>query len=152
MCSSKDVHERKPPEKFWVDKGNQFRGDFARFCAEKDIVVYGTHSEMKSCFAELYIRTLKSIWLNFYTKTTQVGTLIIFKALSVSSTPVPTEQQRSPPKVLPSTTFHTWFLCQQLQTLFAKPATKLVTLFEYDYASQRSTKATKANTSKCLKL
>ena len=35
---------------------------------------------------------------NSYTKTTQVGTLIIFKALSVSSTPVLTEQQRSPKK------------------------------------------------------
>ena len=55
--------------------------------------------------------------LNSCTKTTEVGTLIIFKALSVSSTPVPTEQQGLPQKVLPSTTFHIWFLCQQLQTL-----------------------------------
>ena len=48
-----------------MDKGKEFKGDFARFCAEKDIVVYSTHSEMKSCFAERYIRTLKSILFKF---------------------------------------------------------------------------------------
>ena len=44
MCSTKDVEEEKPPEKMWVDKGKAFKGDFARLCAEKDIVVYSTHS------------------------------------------------------------------------------------------------------------
>ena len=63
MCSTKD--KKKPPEKIWVDEGKEFKGDFAWFCAKKDIVVYNTHSEMKFCFAERYIKTLKSILFIF---------------------------------------------------------------------------------------
>ena len=51
---------KQKPEKIWVDKGKEFKGEFAKFCLEKNVTVYSTHSEEK-CFAERYIRTLKSI-------------------------------------------------------------------------------------------
>ena len=56
---------KQKPEKIWVDKGKEFKGEFAKLCAEKNITVYSTHSEMKSCLAERYIRTLKSILFKY---------------------------------------------------------------------------------------
>ena len=52
---------KQKPEKNWVDKGKEFREEFEKLCLEKNITVYSTHSEQKLCFAERYIRTLKSI-------------------------------------------------------------------------------------------
>ena len=56
---------KQKPEKIWVDKGKEFKGEFAKLCREKNITVYSTHSEQKSCFAERYIRTLKSILFKY---------------------------------------------------------------------------------------
>ena len=53
------------PEKNWVDKEKEFKEEFAKFCLEKNITVYSTHSEQKSCFAGCYIRTLKSILFKY---------------------------------------------------------------------------------------
>ena len=61
----KMMTRKQRPEKIWVDKGKEFKGEFAKLCLEKNIVVYNTHSEMKSCFAERYIRTLKSILFKY---------------------------------------------------------------------------------------
>ena len=61
----KILRKQKPPEKIWVDKGKEFKGEFARLCKDKGVVVYSTHSEMKSCIAERYIRTLKSVLFKF---------------------------------------------------------------------------------------
>ena len=135
-------------KKIWVDKGKEFKGDFARFRAEKNIFVYSTHKEMKSCFAERYIRTLKSISFKFpheNNTSRYIDHLQSFVSLINSR---PNRTTKIAPK---SVTIHDvpyLVSLSQLQTLFAKPATKLVTLFEYDYASQRSTKATKSNTPK----
>ena len=51
------------PEKIWVDKGKEFKGEFAKL--EKNTTVYSTHSEQKSCFAERYFRTFKSILFKY---------------------------------------------------------------------------------------
>ena len=56
---------RKKPEKFRVEKGKEFEGEFAKFYLEKKITVYSTHSEQKSCFAERNNRTLKSILFKY---------------------------------------------------------------------------------------
>ena len=56
---------KQKPEKIWVHKGNEFKGEFAELCLEKNITVYSTHSEQKSCFAERYIRTLKSLLFKY---------------------------------------------------------------------------------------
>ena len=52
-----------------MDKGKEFKGEFAKLCAEKNITIYSTHSEMKSCFAERYIRTLQSILFKYLHET-----------------------------------------------------------------------------------
>ena len=49
------------PHKIWVDKGTEFRGSFKRYCNANGIIVYNTHSETKSAYAERYIRTLKNL-------------------------------------------------------------------------------------------
>ena len=40
-------------------------GEFEKLCSNERITIYSTHSEMKSCFAERYIRTLKSILFKY---------------------------------------------------------------------------------------
>ena len=49
------------PEKFWVDKGREFTGEFADYCRERSITIYSTCSETKSVFAERNIRSLKAL-------------------------------------------------------------------------------------------
>ena len=56
---------KQKPEKIWVDKGKEFKGGFAKLCVEKNITVYSTHSEQKSCFAERYIQILESILFKY---------------------------------------------------------------------------------------
>ena len=56
---------KQTPEKIGIDKRKEFIGEFAKLCLEKNITVYSTHSEQKSCFAERYIRTLKSILFKY---------------------------------------------------------------------------------------
>ena len=54
------------PIKIWVDQGKEFKGEFAKFCASNAIHVYHTFSETKSCMAERYIRTLKTLLYKFF--------------------------------------------------------------------------------------
>lgn len=54
------------PIKVWVDQGKEFKGEFASFCASNAINVYHTFSETKSCMAERYIRTLKTLLYKFF--------------------------------------------------------------------------------------
>ena len=49
------------PIKIWVDQGKEFQGEFANFCVSNAIDVYDSFSETKSCMAERYIRTLKTL-------------------------------------------------------------------------------------------
>ena len=56
---------KQKPEKNWVDKGIEFKGELAKLWMEKNIPVYSTHIEQKSCFTERYIRTLKSILFKY---------------------------------------------------------------------------------------
>lgn len=51
----------KQPEKIWSDKGTEFQGVFGSFCRKKNIEMYSTNSETKSCFAERNIRSLKNL-------------------------------------------------------------------------------------------
>ena len=44
--------KRKQPEKLWIDKGSEFKGDFKKFCEKKGIHLYKTESEDKSAFAD----------------------------------------------------------------------------------------------------
>ena len=49
------------PERVWVDDGKKFLGAFKNFCEANKIIVYQTHNEKKSAFAERNIRSLKSL-------------------------------------------------------------------------------------------
>ena len=49
------------PNKVWVDKGKEFKGNFKKYCDNKGIEMYNTHSETKASFAERAIRSLKRI-------------------------------------------------------------------------------------------
>ena len=49
------------PERVWVDDGKEFLGAFKNFCEANKIIVYQTHNEKKSAFAERNIRSLKSL-------------------------------------------------------------------------------------------
>ena len=51
FCQIKSSNQPKP-EKLWVDKGQEFAGEFSKFCQKNNINVYSTHSETKSVFAE----------------------------------------------------------------------------------------------------
>ena len=95
------------PEKNWVDKGNELKGQFAKLCLEKNITVYSTHSDQKSCFAERYIRTLDSILFKYLHEKTRVSTFLNFKTLSAWSIHVPVEQPKLLPKVLQDTMYLT---------------------------------------------
>ena len=99
--------ENKNPKKFWVDKGKEFKEKFAKFCLEKNIKVYSTHSEQKSCFAERYIRTLKSIlfkYLHENNTSKYIDQIQNFVSLINSR---PTEQPKLLPKNLPDTMYLT---------------------------------------------
>ena len=54
------------PIKILVDQGKEFQGEFAKFCASNAIDVYHSFSETKSCMAERYIRTLKTLLYKFF--------------------------------------------------------------------------------------
>ena len=45
----------------WSDKGTELKGAFQKFCETKGIDTYTRNSEVKSAFAEHYIRSLKNI-------------------------------------------------------------------------------------------
>ena len=49
------------PNKICLDQGKEFKGVFAKFSADRKIEVYHKYSESKSCVAERFISTLKSI-------------------------------------------------------------------------------------------
>ena len=51
----------KQPQKAWVDKGTEFKGEFKKLCDRRRIHLYSTQSEKKSAFAERNIRSLKSL-------------------------------------------------------------------------------------------
>ena len=57
----KKMIKQKQPQKVWVDKGTEFKGDFLALCKNKRIHLYSTHSEKKSAFAERNIRSLKNL-------------------------------------------------------------------------------------------
>ena len=51
----------RKPNKIWMDKGSEFcNATFKKWLQDNDIVMYSTHDEGKSVFAEKFIRTLKS--------------------------------------------------------------------------------------------
>ena len=50
--ASKKMSEQKKPERVWTDKGSEFRGEFKKFCENKEINLYTTKKETKSAFAE----------------------------------------------------------------------------------------------------
>ena len=54
------------PIKLWVDEGKEFKGEFKNFCRGKEIEAYHTYSETKSCMAERYIRTLKTLLYKYF--------------------------------------------------------------------------------------
>ena len=54
------------PIKLWVDESKEFQGEFKKFCGENEIEVYHTYSETKSCMAERYIRTLKTLLCKYF--------------------------------------------------------------------------------------
>ena len=55
------ITKRKRPQKFWVDKGKEFAGEFKKFCDREGIQIYSTMSETKAAFAERAIRSLKNV-------------------------------------------------------------------------------------------
>ena len=51
----------KKPDKIWVDKCSEFyNNSFKKWLQDNDIVMYSTHNEEKSVFAERFMRTLKN--------------------------------------------------------------------------------------------
>ena len=61
----KKLTRKQNSEKNWVDKGKEFKGEFAKLCLEKNNTVYSTHSEQNSCFAERYITARKSLMFKY---------------------------------------------------------------------------------------
>ena len=57
----KKMISKKQPQKAWVDKGTEFKGEFKKLCDQRGIHLYSTHSEKKSAFAERNIRSLKNL-------------------------------------------------------------------------------------------
>ena len=57
----KRMIKKKQPQKVWVDKGTEFKGEFKKLCDKKGIHLYNTQSEKKSAFAERNIRSLKNL-------------------------------------------------------------------------------------------
>lgn len=51
--------KHQQPEKVWSDEGKEFKGEFAKLCDKRGIIIYSTRSETKSAFAERNIRSLK---------------------------------------------------------------------------------------------
>ena len=49
------------PMKMWVDEGKEFKGEFKKLRRENENEVYHSYSEIKSCMAERYIRTMKTL-------------------------------------------------------------------------------------------
>ena len=49
------------PERVWVDDGKKYLGAIKNVCEANKIIVYETHNEKKSAFAERNIRSLKSL-------------------------------------------------------------------------------------------
>ena len=57
----KQSNSKRKPNKILVDKGSEFyNAYFKKWLRYNDIVMYSTHNEGKSVFAERFIRTLKS--------------------------------------------------------------------------------------------
>ena len=54
------------PIMLWVDKSKEFKAEFEKLCTENEIEVYHTYSETKSCMAERYIRTLKTLLYKYF--------------------------------------------------------------------------------------
>jgi hypothetical protein len=57
----------KIPEKIWADEGKEFyNGLFKEWCKENDILLYSTHSGLKSVFAERFNRTMKEAFYLYF--------------------------------------------------------------------------------------
>ena len=54
------------PIKIWVDQGKEFQVEFPKIRSNNAIEIYHSYSETKSCMAERYIRTLKSLLHKFF--------------------------------------------------------------------------------------
>ena len=49
------------PNKIWADKGSEFYNiSFKKWIKDNDVEMYSIHNEVKSVFAERFIRTLKT--------------------------------------------------------------------------------------------
>lgn len=60
----------RSPGKIWVDKGSEFYNkDFLKWTKTENIVVYSTYGESKSVVVERFIRTLKEMITQYFTKT-----------------------------------------------------------------------------------
>ena len=57
----KRMIKQKKPERFWTDKGFEFKGEFKKFYEKKEIHLHTTENEIKSAFAWRNIRSLKNI-------------------------------------------------------------------------------------------
>ena len=57
----KKMIKQNKPERFWTDKGSEFKDEFKKFFEKKEIHLYTTEYETKSAFAEMNIRWLKNI-------------------------------------------------------------------------------------------
>ena len=58
-------YETKPTQKFWVDRGTEFAGEFKKHCAGAGIEIYSTMSKRKVAFAERTISSLKNIMYRY---------------------------------------------------------------------------------------
>ena len=73
---------KQKPERIWVDKGKEFKGEFGKLWLEKNVTVYSTHSEQKSCLWSAGFEPSNQYCSITCMKTTRVSTLIKFKTLS----------------------------------------------------------------------
>ena len=58
---SKMITKKNRPNEIWVDQGNEFAGEFKKFCSAEGIEIYSTRSQTKAAFAERTIRSIKNI-------------------------------------------------------------------------------------------
>lgn len=60
---------QKPPKYLWTDKGKEFDNKlFRALLAEKNVHMYWTENEEKSCVVERWNRTIKSLMWKYFTK------------------------------------------------------------------------------------
>jgi hypothetical protein len=77
------VNETKTtPSKIWADEGGEFYNSvFKKYCTDNNIILYSTHSGLKSVFAERFNRTMKEAFYKYLSnnkKATYTAFLPIF--------------------------------------------------------------------------